>query len=97
MIRLRNIKIKEDLNDEEILKKAIAKNNIKQEDVKKWCIYKKSIDARKKEDIFYNYIIDIELKNKKNEKKYEEIDELKFPEVKVSRKSKYRTGHKADR
>ena len=89
MIRLRNIKIKEDLNDEEILKKAIAKNNIKQEDVKRWCIYKKSIDARKKEDIFYNYIIDIELKNKKYEKKYEEIDELKFPEIKVSRKSKY--------
>ena len=65
MIRLRDIKIRENLREEQVLKKAILKNGIKLEEVNKWYIYKKSIDARKKEDIFYNYTIDIELKNKK--------------------------------
>ena len=50
MIRLNNIKIRENLSDIEVFKTAIAKNKIKQEEVKEWNIYKKSIDARKKED-----------------------------------------------
>ena len=54
MIRIRNIKIRENLNEEEVFKKAILKNKIKPEEVEKWYIYKKSIDARNKEDIFYN-------------------------------------------
>lgn len=65
MIRIRNIKIRENLNEEEVFKKAILKNKIKPEEVEKWYIYKKSIDARNKEDIFYNYTIDVELKDKK--------------------------------
>ena len=71
MIRLKDIKIKEDLTEEQVFQKAISKNKIKLEDVNKWYIYKKSIDARKKGDIHYNYTIDIELKDKKKEKRYE--------------------------
>ena len=89
MIRLKDIKIREDLNDEQVFCKAISKNNIKAEEVSKWYIYKKSIDARKKEDIYYNYTIDLELKNKKKEKKYEQVEEFKFPEIQVMRKSNY--------
>ena len=44
MIRLNNIKIRENLSDAEVFKRAIAKNKIKQEEVKEWNIYKKSID-----------------------------------------------------
>lgn len=87
MIRLKNIKIRENLKDEDVFKKAISKNNIKQNEVVRWYIYKKSIDARKKEDIFYNYTIDLELKNKKKEVKYEQVEEYKFPEIIANRKS----------
>ena len=90
MIRIKDIKIRENLTEEQVFQKAIAKSKIKPEEVSKWYIYKKSIDARKKEDINYNYTIDIELKDKKKESKYEKVEEYKFPEIKNVRKSKYR-------
>ena len=90
MIRIKDIKIRENLTEEQVFQKAIAKSKIKPEEVSKWYIYKKSIDARKKEDIHYNYTIDIELKDKKKESKYEKVEEYKFPEIKNVRKSKYR-------
>ena len=89
MVRLKNIKIREDLSEEEVLKIAITKNKIKLEEVEKWYIYKKSIDARKKDDIYYSYTIDVELKNKQKENKYEKIEKYKFPKIDVKRKSKY--------
>lgn len=85
MIRIKNIKIRENLSEEEVLKKAINQNKIKQEEIEKWYIYKKSIDARKKEDVHYNYSIDIELKDKKKERKYEQVEEYQFPKIQVNR------------
>lgn len=90
MIRLNNIKIRENLSDIEVFKTAIAKNKIKQEEVKEWNIYKKSIDARKKEDIYYNYSINIKLKNEKKEAKFGRIKEEKWQEIDVKRESKYK-------
>ena len=87
MIRLKNIKIRENLSEEQVFKKAISKNKIKPEEVEKWYIYKKSIDARKKGDIFFNYTIDVELKNKKKERKFEKVEENEFPKINVNRKS----------
>ena len=75
MIRLNNIKIRENLSDAEVFKRAIAKNKIKQEEVKEWNIYKKSIDARKKDDIYYNYSINIKLKDVKKENKFGKVKE----------------------
>lgn len=89
MIRLKNIKIRENLTEEEVFQKAISKNKINPEEVSKWYIYKKSIDARKKDDIHYNYTIDIELKDNKKEKRYEQVEEYKFPTINVNRKSEY--------
>lgn len=89
MVRLKNIKIRENLTEGEVFKKAVSKNKIKPEEVSKWYIYKKSIDARKKEDIYYNYTLDIELKDKKKEKRYEQVEEYKFPAINVMRKSEY--------
>ena len=87
MIRLKDIKIREDLTNEQVFQKVISKNKIRSEEVSKWYIYKKSIDARKKEDIYYNYTIDLELKDKKKESKFEKVEEYKFPEIKIGRKS----------
>ena len=89
MIRLKNIKIRENLSEEQVFKQAISKNRIKLEEVEKWYIYKKSVDARKKDDIFYNYIIDVELKNKIREEKFEKIEKKEFPKIIINRKSKY--------
>ena len=66
MIRFRNVKIREEISNEQVFEKVLTDNKIKKEDVEEWYIYKKSIDARKKEDIYYNYTIDIKLKNKKS-------------------------------
>ena len=54
-VRLENIKIRQDLSNDEVAKIAYAKFNIPQESVTDYKIVKKSIDARDKNDIFYNY------------------------------------------
>lgn len=90
MIRLKDIKINEDISNEEILKLACKKYKIKKDDVIKWLIYKKSIDARKKDNIFYNYTIDMECKNEKNIKNVEYVEKEKNEEIKVNRKSTYK-------
>lgn len=90
MIRLKDIKIKEDISNEDILKLACKKYKIKIEDIINWHIYKKSIDARKKDNIFYNYTIDVECKNEKNIKNVEYVEKDKIEEIKVNRKSIYK-------
>lgn len=87
MLRLNNIKIREDLSDYEVLKLSIKKYKIDESDITKWFISKKSIDARKKDDVHYNYSIDL---NVKNEKKYPRIDKVKevtFPNIKSIKKT----------
>ena len=64
MYRLSNIKIYEDLTEKDIVKKACEKYKLNFNKVKEYIIYKKSIDARNKNNIFYNYTIDIEYKEK---------------------------------
>lgn len=88
MIRLKDIKIKEDISNEDILKLACKKYKIK--DIINWHIYKKSIDARKKDNIFYNYTIDVECKNEKNIKNVEYVEKEKIKEIKVNRKNVYK-------
>ena len=90
MIRLNNIKIRENLSDAEVFKRAIVKNKIKQEEVKEWNIYKKSIDARKKDDIYYNYSINVKLKDVKKENKFGKVKEEEWQEIEVKRNSKYK-------
>lgn len=64
MYRIENIKIKEDLEKEELIEYICKKYRINIKDILSWSIFKKSVDARDKNDIFYNYTIDIE-SNKK--------------------------------
>lgn len=65
MLRLENIKIQDDLPEEDIVKEACRKYKLDYKEVEKYSIYKKSIDARNKEDIFYNYTIDVKYTGKK--------------------------------
>jgi len=65
-MKLDNIKIREDLNDEDIIKFACKKNKIDFSKVKEYKILKKSIDARNKEDVHYNYTVEVKTKDEIN-------------------------------
>ena len=83
MLRINNIKIRKDLSDNEIFEIAIKKHHILKTDVIEWYISRKSIDARKKDDVHYTYSIDIKLKDEKKYKKLEKVKEFKMPEIKI--------------
>ncbi len=78
MLRLENIKIYTDLTDDEVVKEACKQYKLDSKDVRKYNIYKKSIDARNKENIFYNYTIDIEYVGLKNIKNIKIVNEENF-------------------
>ena len=77
MIRISNIKIYKDITDEEVLQMAIKKHKIKEENITEWHISKKSIDARKKDDVHYSYSIDICVKNEEKFLKNKDISLIK--------------------
>lgn len=84
MIRISNIKIYENISDEDVLIEVIKKYKILKKDIKDWHISKKSIDARKKDDVHFSYSIDISLKNEdkllKN-KNVSKIEKIALPEI----------------
>ena len=61
MIRLDNIKIFEDISEEQVISKALKKNRIDQNDVIEVNIVKKSIDARDKNNINFIYSVKIKI------------------------------------
>ena len=63
MLRIHNIKIRENISDESLIDFVLHKYHIHPSDVLEWNISKKSIDARKKNDIFFNHTIDIQVKD----------------------------------
>ena len=83
VLRINNIKIFEDISDEDVLKIALEKNKIHKNDIINWQISKKSIDARKKENVHYNYSIDITVKNESKYKKLQKVKEFTLPNIKI--------------
>lgn len=81
MIRINNIKIYEDISDEEVLNVVIKKYKILKENITVWYISKKSIDARKKDDVHYSYSIDMNVKNEKYLLKYKNICNIKLQSI----------------
>lgn len=69
MIRLANIKIRInkaaefDLERQALQKIILSKLKIKEQDLIEFSIFKKSIDARKKDEIFYVYTVDVGVHN----------------------------------
>ncbi len=89
MIYFKDIKIREDLSNEDVMKYVCLKNKIKLADVKDYRIVKKSIDARNKDDVHYIYALDILLFDENKYKKFEHASNLSNVEIniKVNRKS----------
>lgn len=70
-MRLENIKIREDLDEKEIVQYACKKNKIDFSKIKEYKILKKSIDARNKDDVHYIYTVEVNTQKNiisKNEK-----------------------------
>lgn len=83
MLQINNLKIRKDLTEYEIFELAIEKAHVKKDDILAWHIARKSIDARKKEDVHYTYSIDIEVKDEKRYKKLEKVKSFNIPTIKV--------------
>jgi len=90
MIRIENIKIREDISEEDVFKLACKKSKINISEVLSWNIYKKSIDARNKNDIYYNYTIDIEHKNESKLKNITIVKKEEDLRLNINRKSNFR-------
>ena len=81
MLRVRQIKVEVEHDNEENLIRAICKKlRIAKEDIINFIIHKQSIDARSKECIYYVYEVNVELKNEKEVlKKSKSADVLVAP------------------
>lgn len=90
MYRLKDIKIRENISDIEVFRCAIKAYGISESKVKRWRIFKKSIDARNKADVHFVYTIDIDTDDIKIVSRLTKVDEISFPKIRNMRKSKYR-------
>lgn len=82
-IRINNITLKLDEPMELLKKKVSKKLKIDKEAIKEFKILKESIDARKKHDIKFNYIIEVKCKNEKNL-----VERLKDKDIKLEEEVK---------
>ncbi len=87
MFKLDNIKVYKDLLNEEILNLACKKYKIDINDVISWKFSKKSIDARKKDDVHFNYSINISLKDEKKYKHLKKVPKINLNPINIKRES----------
>lgn len=90
MLRINNIKIRNNVTDYEVFETAIKKFNVEKEDILEWHMARKSIDARKKEDVHYVYSIDIQVKDEKKYKRLEKMKSFEMPHIKIKKNLKTR-------
>mgnify|MGYP004723336429 FL=1 len=90
MIKITNIKIKADSSHDELFEKIYKKYKINKNDVTERRIIKKSIDARNKADIFYNYSVELECKNENKIKNVQIVKKEEPFKIIVNRKSSKR-------
>ena len=82
MLRI-TIKIRKDLNEDELKQEVCHKYHMNVSDIQYWKITRKSIDARNKDDVHYVYIIDVGINQ---EKKY-----IKMKNIQIIEKQWYLT------
>ncbi len=74
MKRITNLKVNVDADKEEIISIASKRANVKPDKIKYFKIIKKSLDARNKNDIFYNITLDVSNKIENlSEKQYKRV------------------------
>ena len=65
MIRIRQVNVKIEAKENELIKQCAKKLKIKEEKIRNYKIIKKSIDARDKENIVFSYEVDVNVDNEK--------------------------------
>lgn len=63
MLRISNIKVKIDHNEEEVINKVCKLLKVKPSHIIEYSIFKKSLDSRKKNNIHYIYSVDVKIQN----------------------------------
>lgn len=76
-MRISDIKIQEDIEEDELIRRICKKKKIELSQIANWHIVKKSIDARDKNHVHYNYTVEIFFSEEKEEKE----DLLKVKDV----------------
>ena len=64
-----NVKVYDNISNEEAFKIACKKNRVNPNEVVEWHVTKKSVDARKKDDIHFSYSFDVLMQGEKREEK----------------------------
>ena len=85
MIRLTQIKLPADHTPEMLTKKAAKLLRISPEEIRELHIRKRSLDARKKPELFYSYTVDVSVK-----REAELIHKLKNPQISLCKEVRYR-------
>ena len=87
-IKLENVKIREDIDNNEVIKRTCNEFKIPYKLITDYKILKKSIDSRNKKDIFYNYSIlitlledKININKLKNNKKISIVKKIEEPNL----------------
>lgn len=89
MLRIDNIKIFEDLNEQQLQEKISKKYKINPQDIISFTIVKKSIDARDKAQVHYNYAVNVEVKEEYKYPNIKKIVEKELPVIQKNRNSSY--------
>lgn len=90
MIRIDNYKVFKDLSKDELFEEALRKNKIDSNDVIDIKIVKKSIDARDKRNVYYNYAFDVKVKDENKYGYLKIVDEVEPITIDVKRNSEYK-------
>ncbi len=90
MLRLDNIKVYRDLDDNEVIRRTLLKNWVELEDVISASIARKSIDARDKKNVHYTYAINFEVKDESKYPKFKQIESPNEEPIIKKRKSNYK-------
>lgn len=80
-IRINNLTIAIEEDNNALKRKVAKKLKISEDKLPSFKIVKESLDARKKNDLKFNYAVDIELENEENL-----VEKLKDPSVKIEKK-----------
>lgn len=90
MIRIDNYKVFKDINKEDLFKEVIKKCKLDNNDVIDIKIVKKSIDARDKRNVYYNYAFDVRVKDESKYPNLKCVEEVKDVIIDIKRNSEYK-------
>ena len=89
MLRIDELKIYDNISEQDVLNRGLKKYGILREDVVDWKIVKKSVDSRNKKDVHFSYSLNIEVKDEDKYPKVKKVEVRKKEQIIVNRNSEY--------